>query len=118
VKKSASPAVKNRPTIFFFFFRFSCARAFLILPGFWFFFFRTFTSLDFLQTFSMAFEGESHERSSSLRLLRLDLRPQSARQKPALLQRKRPDNRTFAGRFDRGMIVPEVTEMLRVQPDL
>jgi hypothetical protein len=31
---------------------------------------------------------------------------------------KRPDNRTFAGRFDRGMIVPEVTEMLRVQPDL
>ena len=31
---------------------------------------------------------------------------------------KRPDNRTFAGRFDRGMIVPEVPEMLRVQPDL
>ena len=35
-----------------------------------------------------------------------------------LFLRKRPDNRTFAGRFDRGMIVPEVPEMLRVQPDL
>ncbi len=33
-------------------------------------------------------------------------------------QGKRPDNRTFAGRLDRGMIVPEVTEMLGVQPDL